>query len=88
MVESGSPELDLFLAAIVLIIGFVMMILAIVVYWRIFSKTGNSGALSLLMFVPLVNLVMLLYLAFSEWPIEREVQALRTQQSYGHQPHF
>ena len=87
MVQSSAPELDLFFTGLILLVGFVTMIFAIVVYWRIFSKTGNSGALSLLMFVPLVNLAMLLYLAFSQWPIEREVELLRSQQGFGHRSH-
>lgn len=57
------------------IIGVVA--LAIAVWWRIFSKAGFSGVLGLLMLVPLVNLFMILFLAFSEWPIERENRALR-----------
>ncbi len=45
--------------------------------WRVVQKTGNPGALALLGFVPLVNILLLLYLAFSKWPIEREVEQLR-----------
>jgi hypothetical protein len=29
------------------------------------------------MFVPIVNLVMMFVLAFSEWPIERDLRSLR-----------
>ena len=36
-------------------------------YWRIFSKAGFSGWLSLLMIVPLVNLIILYIVAFSDW---------------------
>lgn len=38
-------------------------------YWRIFSKAGFSGALSLLNLVPGVGpLICLLILAFGDWP--------------------
>lgn len=37
-------------------------------FWKIFMKAGFSGWLSLLMLVPLVNLVVLYVVAFSEWP--------------------
>ena len=40
-------------------------------WYRIFSKAGFSGWLALLMFLPLVNLIMLFYLAFAEWPALR-----------------
>ena len=37
-------------------------------FWRIFAKAGFNGALSLLMLLPLVNVVMIFFLAFAEWP--------------------
>jgi len=43
-------------------------ILIIVPFWIIFSKAGHSKWLSLLMIIPLVNVIALYYLAFSEWP--------------------
>ena len=39
----------------------------IVPYWKIFSKAGFPGLLALLMVVPLVNLIVLYYVAFSKW---------------------
>jgi len=54
-----------------------MLFLTIVIWWKIFSKAGYSGAMSLLMLLPLVNLIMLLVLAFGQWPIHRELAALK-----------
>ncbi|HEU5224601.1 MAG TPA: hypothetical protein VFV29_02260 [Actinomycetota bacterium] len=45
--------------------------------WKIVSKAGYSGALSLLIIVPLVNIVMLFVFAFSDWPVLQEVRRLR-----------
>jgi hypothetical protein len=72
------------------IIAIVSIILAIVIWWRIFSKAGYSGALGLLMFVPIANLVMLLILAFAEWPIQAELNQLRMMRSqqYPPNPHY
>jgi hypothetical protein len=39
----------------------------VIPYWKTFSKAGFSGWLSLLILVPLVNLVVLYVVAFSEW---------------------
>ena len=55
----------------------VVFVLTVVIAWRIVGKTGHPGALGLLALVPLVNMIFALYLAFSEWPIERELRALR-----------
>lgn len=46
----------------------VMAAVVIVPFWFIFSKAGYSKWLSLLMVVPIVNLVLLYFLAFSQWP--------------------
>ncbi|WP_266170527.1 hypothetical protein [Dyella subtropica] len=50
---------------------FVVLVLAVVPIWKIVSKAGYHGAWSLLMFVPLVNLIMLYVFAFNTWPMER-----------------
>ncbi len=53
-----------------------IMLLIFVAFWvyiwiRLVGKTGNNQWLGLLMLVPIANLVLLVWLAFSEWPIER-----------------
>ena len=41
--------------------------IAVVPYWKIFKKAGFAAPLSLLMMTPLVNIIVLYYVAFSEW---------------------
>ena len=41
--------------------------------WRIVTKTGYPGVLSLGVLIPGINLLLLLYLAVSRWPIEQEL---------------
>jgi hypothetical protein len=65
------------------IFGLIFLILFIVIYWRIFSKAGYNGALSLLLLIPIVNIIMLFVLAFGNWPIHRELNALRQQLAQG-----
>ncbi len=60
----GISELVLILACIFLF----ALVFLLIPYIRIFGKAGFSPALGILMVVPLVNLVMLYYLAFAEWP--------------------
>ena len=60
-----------------LIAGLIGFIFALVIYWRIFSKAGYSGARSLLMLIPIVNLIIVIMFAFAEWPIQRELKQLR-----------
>ena len=51
-----------------------LLILAAVIivpFWQLFSKAGYSGWFSLLMVLPLINLIALYVLAFSGWPALR-----------------
>jgi hypothetical protein len=55
--------------------GWIQIILALLVvavpvfcFWKIYRKAGFSGWLSLLMLIPLVNLIALVHLAVSDWP--------------------
>jgi len=79
--ETTCTECALPLIAIILIAFVILFFLALAIFvWcRIFGKTGYPWALGLLMFVPIANLVMFLVLAFSTWPIERELKALKDQ---------
>ena len=57
-----------------LVLICLLVVLFVWVYFRIFSKAGFSGWLALLMLVPLVNVGMLFFLAFAEWPALRNRQ--------------
>ena len=50
-----------------LIAVLVILPLTILPYWKIFGKAGFSSALSLLILVPLANIIVLYYVAFAEW---------------------
>ena len=57
-----------------LVICLILVVLIIIPFWFIFSKAGYSKWLSLLMGVPIINVFMLYFLAFSAWPSQRETQ--------------
>ncbi len=46
-------------------------IVFVVPFWKIFEKAGFPPALSLIMLVPIANLVALYFVAFSTWPSYR-----------------
>ena len=56
-----------------LLLILIMSAVFLVAFWRIFSKAGFPGALSFLMLIPVVNVIMLFFLAFAEWPALRRV---------------
>ncbi|TAK35295.1 MAG: hypothetical protein EPO21_06220 [Chloroflexota bacterium] len=67
----GVPELMIVLAMLA-IAGIV-----VVPYWRIFSRAGFPGWLGLGQLVPLLNIILLFYLAFAEWPVHRELNRMK-----------
>ncbi len=89
--DTSSSQLGTFLAVYGLVFGLIMIasiVFTLIIWWRIFSKAGYSGAMSLLMFVPIANLIILCVLAFGEWPILRELNQYRQarNQSYQQNP--
>jgi hypothetical protein len=45
-----------------------ILIIPMVCFWKIFEKAGYSPWLALGFLLPVVNLALLLFLAFSDWP--------------------
>lgn len=64
----GLPEL-----VVILVVGGLFFL----PFYKICEKAGYPGIMGLTMIVPLLNIVMLYFLAFSEWPVEKELKALR-----------
>lgn len=58
-----------------LLILSIFLLLAIIPYWQIFKKAGFAPALSLLMIVPLANLLILYYIAFAKWTTQSRIEA-------------
>lgn len=53
--------------------------LIVLIYGRILIKAGYSRWLSLVLLVPLINLIMIWVFAFSKWPnLERKTSERRT----------
>ena len=76
--------------AIIAVVTIAAIVFNIIVYWRICSKAGYSGAMSLLIFVPFGSLIMLCILAFGDWPALRglnQLQATPVNQFAGQSPY-
>lgn len=57
------------------ILWFLIIVLLVVIpAWKITTKAGFPGILSLLVLIPVANIVFLYVLAFAEWPALRAVE--------------
>ena len=61
---------------VLLFLGFLFCIIAVVVtvvpFWQICKKAGLPPQLSLLMLVPIANIILPFYVAFTDWPALRQ----------------
>jgi hypothetical protein len=74
---AGMMATFMSMAAFFAIIGFAVLAFTVWLNWRIFTKAGYNGALSLLSIIPLGPLICQVILAFGRWPIEDELAAAR-----------
>jgi hypothetical protein len=90
--NQSTPDLRGVTAAIaamgvtIAIVVLVSVAVTVLIWFMIFNRTGMNPWLSLLMLVPIANFVMLIVLAFNEWPVQRELRMLRAQAGSGYYP--
>jgi hypothetical protein len=51
------------------IAGIIGILMACLVFGRIFSKAGYSSWMGLLMLVPVANIMTVFWFAYADWPI-------------------
>jgi hypothetical protein len=49
----------------------ICVIIGIIPFWRLCTRAGYSPWLSLLVAIPLINVIFIYFLAFSEWPSQK-----------------
>jgi hypothetical protein len=81
MFRTCGPICLIIVAFLALAISATILIIKAVVYCKIFAKAGYHWALGLLMLVPIACIIMPFVLAFGRWPIYRELEQLRRQQT-------
>ncbi len=59
-----------FFALLGLIVWAILMVL-------IFKKAGYSGVQTIFLFIPFVNVIVFVWFALTEWPIEKELKEMK-----------
>lgn len=72
---------------LLLIVVLPILVFNILIYWKIFSKAGYNGAMSLLMLVPIANIIAICILAFGNWPVRQELEQRRMEMMGRGQPY-
>lgn len=51
-----------------LLIYLILAIIVVIPFWKILEKAGFPALFSLLMLVPVVNIIAIYFVAFARWP--------------------
>ncbi len=57
--------------------GLIAVAIKALIFCKIFSKAGYSWALGLLILVPIADIIIAFYLAFADWPVQKELCKLK-----------
>ena len=72
LAQFGPPGPTEFI--IILFILGIMLVLTVLPFWMICTKAGFPGWYSLAMLFPLLNIILLFFLAFADWPALRQLR--------------
>jgi heme/copper-type cytochrome/quinol oxidase subunit 4 len=75
----AAPVFGAIFIILIILFALILTVIQIVAFCKIFSKAGYSWALGLLIFVPIANIIMFLFLALADWPIQRELRSYKQQ---------
>jgi hypothetical protein len=82
--DTTSAAMAAMMGGGLLIFWLILLVVMVAIYYVIIGKTGYNPWLSLLILIPgLGGLIILIMLVFTEWPIQRELRALRAQAGGG-----
>ena len=77
LVFRESPVFLMTMIGLFVFFGLIVNLISILVFCKIFAKAGYHWALGLLTLVPIVNACLPFFLAFADWPAQKELRALR-----------
>ncbi len=77
----AGPVFFILLMMFVFFFSLIALAVKALIFCKIFSKAGYSWALGFLILVPIANIIMAFYLAFADWPVQKELRQLKQQKS-------
>lgn len=72
-----SPAFMVVLVTFAICLLAIAGLISVLVFCKLCSKAGYHWALGLLIVVPVVNSFLPFFLAFADWPVQKELRELR-----------
>jgi uncharacterized membrane protein YhaH (DUF805 family) len=79
--QQVGPVFAILIAFLIAFIVLVIVAIKLLICCKIFANAGYSWALGLLILIPIVNIIMAFFLAFADWPVNKELRALKQKQN-------
>ena len=76
-VFQDNPVFVIVLVSVILLMIVLANLVSILFFCKVFAKAGYHWAFGLLTVVPIANLLLPFFLAFADWPAQRELRDLR-----------
>jgi hypothetical protein len=73
----AEPVIVILILFLIAFITLVILAVKLLICCKIFSNAGYSWALGLLTLIPILNIIMIFYLAFADWPVNKELRELK-----------
>jgi len=77
MEEQVPAVFGVMMAFMIMVFVVFGALLTVIPFWKICTKAGFPGALSLLMLVPVANIILPFYIAFTDWPALRQARSMQ-----------
>ncbi len=75
----AAPGFLILLMMFGIFFGLIAVAIKALIFCKICSKAGYSWALGLLILVPIANIIIAFYIAFADWPVQKELRSLKQQ---------
>ena len=75
----AAPALVILLVIFGTLIALIALAVKVLIFCKISSKAGYSWALGLLMLVPIADIILAFFLAFADWPVQKQLRKLKQQ---------
>ena len=75
----AAPVFVILLMMFGIFFGLIAVAIKVLIFCKISSRAGYSWALGLLMLVPIADIIMAFFIAFADWPVQKELRKLKQQ---------
>ena len=78
--QAIAPMLSIVFFIVIAFVSLISSAITVLIWCKLFGKSGYSWGLGFLILVPVANIIVPFYLAFSDWPVLKKLREYEQQQ--------